>query len=491
MNIEENNAKLEHFSSLIAKHRSITKTKKLAIVVSNIIHALMLIPFVVNFYALTKFELFEAFGLVEFLKDIPAKTPLYASDFKHFAIYGAISLFVIPILAAVVIIIIGRFIPVKSLSVIEDADAENRFKIMTDRFTRQHFNFEPKLWVYDLIVSIVLGIIGCYPLYLEAKASENARVVELIFAYVFGFAAVGIVVFIAALILNVIFNLLQKPLYADSSSWWKNYRLAKEECKGIYKEIKSEREKAEKEEKERIEAEERRIAEEEKRIQEENRRIEEEKRRQEREMQAKKAEEEFAKIENPAECEEEVERLAEEGSPSACGYIGKKLYTDYVQNSYTKSEKSAMISKIKKYLKISGDAGNVESEFLSLSARAMSETYTLDGWKRLLTRARKIKQSGELSEDYSEAYDTLVNSVVEVIDQLEEEKSKPKPKPQPKEVTYTKKEPVLKRTYCKYCVGGVCQYYSSDYHRALCDYLHNPGQCAAALNKKALAFEFE
>ncbi len=173
-----------------------------------------------------------------------------------------------------------------------------------------------------------------------------------------------------------------------------------------------------------------------------------------------------------------MEKAAEKGHPLANLYLGKELCRDVSAGIYTGKEKKAMLEQAVEHLDEAAEAGNVEAEFLAISCRAQYETHDAEGWHEMLSRLRVLKKSG-LSEDYEELYTVLVQSVVEAIDKLD---SAP---PQ------THREPRLVRKYCAFNNCGVCTFYSSSVCLAKCDYLNNPGDCSAALNQKALRYEYE
>ncbi len=180
--------------------------------------------------------------------------------------------------------------------------------------------------------------------------------------------------------------------------------------------------------------------------------------------------------------------LADKGHIKSCAMVGEILYQDYTVNTstsafYTNDEKKEVAYKSLRYLDLAADNGDIVSKALAISLKIQFESFNRNQFKEMLADVRKAKTSGLLKPEYVEICDAMIPILVETIDKTPEPAPPPKPaKP---------REPVLKREYCAYCSGGTCGYYSTSYYLAKCDHLNDPGQCSAALNQKALRFEFE
>lgn len=196
---------------------------------------------------------------------------------------------------------------------------------------------------------------------------------------------------------------------------------------------------------------------------------------------AEEGEKLYAKATETDEVDEELmERAAELGNPKANLYMGKKLCGEASTGMYTGKEKKDMFVEAVDYLDVAIDAEDVmvsaEAEFWSISCETMYETNTAIQWRAKLERLRALKRKG-LPTECNEVFDTLVQSIVTVIDNLD---NKPAPR-----------EPRLKRKYCAFNNCGVCTYYSTSSYLAKCDYMNNPGDCSAALLHKGLKYEYE
>lgn len=178
-----------------------------------------------------------------------------------------------------------------------------------------------------------------------------------------------------------------------------------------------------------------------------------------------------------------MEKAAELGHPTANLYMGKKLCGEASTGVYTGREKENMLADAVDYLDVAMEKGDektaTEAELWSISCRTMYESGTAAQWREKLERLRALKKKG-IPEECNEVYNTLAQSIVEVIDSLDS-----------KGASTPTGEPRLKRKYCAYNNSGVCTFYSTASYLARCDYLSNPGDCSAALNQKALRFEFE
>ncbi len=215
-------------------------------------------------------------------------------------------------------------------------------------------------------------------------------------------------------IVRVIYYPFQKLCFcSDRTDWWKTIRYSKKKLNENWEQYKQEKERAEAERKQRI----LQMAEEEAARLEEERRIQAEQR-------AIAAECEFTMLEDPASDESTVQRLADVGSPSACLYIGRKLHEEYFNEQLTKKEKEALAASAISYLKTSADTGNIEGRFLLLFMRTATESHSAKEWLEYLQEARIIKSAGELSEVNQQKLYNLIDSMITVIDKLQDNDSK-------------------------------------------------------------------
>ncbi len=226
-------------------------------------------------------------------------------------------------------------------------------------------------------------------------------------------------------------------------------------------------------------------------MEQEEARIEKEKREKKEREQARKkanaAEKRYEEAMKQDDVDEDVVlQAAKDGSPSACLHVGRQLYMEMLEarskRSRTQDEMKDMYDEAVGYLEISAEKRMVEAEFLMLSLDVQTQSHTLEGWKNILKDLRRFEKSEEL-KNYRDAMEQMTGIVVETIDELaESERQRERER---------NRKPVIKREYCRYNNAGVCGYYSNSVYLAKCDYMTNPGQCAAALNNKGLAFEFE
>ncbi len=131
------------------------------------------------------------------------------------------------------------------------------------------------------------------------------------------------------------------------------------------------------------------------------------------------AEAEFLKLmEQGNEDYDTIKNLANDKSPSACLYIGRAMYQEWLTEPLTINEKEDLANKIEDYLKIPAKENNTEAKFLLLSIDVSMNGHNIDDWERLLKEARAIKRSGSLPENFMPACDILIKSIVDVIDNL-------------------------------------------------------------------------
>ncbi len=312
----------------------------------------------------------------------------------------------------------------------------------------------------------IAGILYCTVGVISGTIAEGT-------GFSYWFAAV-ITCLILVFVITVIWLVMSLPLclmrlpFETSSKKCKRYNSLASTLEGNWNAVEKAREKAQKEAREKEKA----------ARKEEERRRKEEKRQQE----AQQAEEAFHELESPSEQQDKVKHLAKAGSPSACAVAGQTVYLDYCNNPHTKVEKEALVKEAKDYLEVSASAGNVESQFLLLSLRAMSEAHVYSEWDALLKEARAIQRSGELPERYSEPMTDLQQAIVDVMDRTPVDTAQ---KEAPKD-----EKPRVKRTYCKFCASGACTYYSTGSYLAKCSHLNDPGNCFTALTEKGYTVEF-
>ncbi len=111
-----------------------------------------------------------------------------------------------------------------------------------------------------------------------------------------------------------------------------------------------------------------------------------------------------------------IKKLADDGSPSACFYMGKSLYQKWLKEVLTKAEKEELAKKTEKYLETPANQGNIEAKFLLLNVRTYTYSHNLEKWENILKELREIKQSEKLPEEYNNSYDSLIKAVIDVID---------------------------------------------------------------------------
>ncbi len=455
--------KLKEYNVLRAKHRKLVRTRDKAILLSNIVHALMLIVFAVNACLIIRYELIEGLLFIPVLKDVPALFPKFTATVKDFAIYGAVCVWGIPLLVAAIVCIAGKLIPAKVTPLDESKSLEKQAeKMQSELKYNKYYFYKGHILVFYLVVSILLGIGASYGLILEAKQA-NALTGEFVAGMSVGFIGSSLCFLACNGVLCGVFRLLQFFFTVENNKWWKKYRAAGEDCEKLYLSLVADREKKEKE---KIAA---------KKAAHEKAEAERKK------AEAKKAEKEFADLEGPDSNEAAVKKLADLGSASASLHYGKKLYTRCVTEALTKAEKAELIKKTTPYLKTSAETGNIEGEFLLLSLPIVGGTATLPTYQYALKRAREIKASGKLPENYSGAMESLIDGCIKAVDLYEAA--------QKAADAEAKRAPVIKRRYCRWYAGGKCLH--SNTYVTNCRYPNNPGQCATALVDKGLMYEFE
>lgn len=183
-----------------------------------------------------------------------------------------------------------------------------------------------------------------------------------------------------------------------------------------------------------------------------------------------------------------IYKAADMGDPDACLYVGKQLVTDWSSGMYTSKEKNGIIKRAARYLE--NATGNLEGEFLWLFSRVNHETNGAKEWGKILNRLRSIHKSGELPEQYMEVCETTIQTLVDTVDTLaeREEEQRREQEQQRREQQWRESR---RKCRCKFAAGAMCTYYSTSSYVSKCDYLNNPGSCAAALNNRGLEFYYD
>ena len=226
------------------------------------------------------------------------------------------------------------------------------------------------------------------------------------------------------------------------------------------KELKAKKKQIEKEEKEKIKQE-----------QAERKRIQ-------KEQDIIKAKEFYEEAIKSDEIEETLmKKAADLEHPEACLYLGKKLMENYSSDKFTKKEKSVIIKDAKKYLYNAKNL-NTEAKFLYINSSVLSEAKDIDEWKFTLKELRSIEASGTLPEIYADACSTAISIVVDTIDNLETKIEK-------------KKNPTIKRCYCKFFNAGICGRESGSTITYHCNYHDNPAACSTARTYNGVVYEFD
>ncbi len=139
-----------------------------------------------------------------------------------------------------------------------------------------------------------------------------------------------------------------------------------------------------------------------------------------RKTAAESAEEEYNKLINSGvEDIYKIRLCADEGSPSACGYMGKRLYSQFINEILTIKEKEELAKRIISYLKKASTLNSVEYEFILLSVWVKTESNPREVWEEYLQKARRIKNSNKLPQEYSEEIDYLINTLVKTLNRFD------------------------------------------------------------------------
>lgn len=448
------------FNRLVARKEKASRVSKVCTVVGNLIFMLCFFVVTCAVFATLMDE-----NELEVLNKIPVIIPLWnkftallPADLPLFAqiLAGGVAAAIIPFAVNLLLSIILRIIPVKEKSAGTETDLE-KAKRMDDETHKANYG----VWVEDLgakITTAVIYAIGviatpCYVTYMvEGEKWESLLKFEVIVACVF----LAVLALIAFAIFSYLSGWICKVLYV--------HRKDKALGKALTEYVKV-CEKLEKEEKARK-------AEEEKKRKEEER-LAEEKRNKERGAEL------YAQATAGDEVDEDLlQQAADLGDPQACMIIGKRLMQDGASDLYTDAEQQSLMRQAAGYFKNTQDTP--QGMLYWLRCRVRYEKNTKSEWQSMLRQLRSVKETGELSEEDVELCDAAIRALVQTVDKMVEQ-APPKPK-----------EPKLKRKYCRFCGNGsICTYYSTGSYISLCKYPNNPGDCAAALMEKGLAFEFE
>ncbi len=183
-----------------------------------------------------------------------------------------------------------------------------------------------------------------------------------------------------------------------------------------------------------------------------------------------------------------ISKAADLGAPDACLHVGRKLVGDWSSGMYTSKEKAGLLKRAVRYLE--NATGTVEGEFLWLFARANCEEHSASEWKAILGQIRSIHNGGKLPEEYTETCELTIQALVGLVDRTEEKEAAEWRRREQQRREKERRE-ASRKCRCKFAAGAMCTYYSTSSYTSRCDYLNNPGQCAAALNNRALEFYYE
>lgn len=183
-----------------------------------------------------------------------------------------------------------------------------------------------------------------------------------------------------------------------------------------------------------------------------------------------------------------ISKAADMGDPNACLQVGKKLVADWSSGMYTSKEKEGILKRAVRYLE--NATGIVEGEFLWLFARANCEGHSASEWRKILSAMRSIYHGGNLPEEYEETCQATIQVLVETVDSAEEKEAAERRRKEAQRQEQQRRE-ASRKCRCKFAAGALCTYYSTSSYTSRCNYMNNPGQCAAALNNRALEFYYE
>lgn len=458
---KENLQKFEaRLNRLTARKKKATRVSKICSVVGSVVFMLC---FIVVTCAVMSIIMDEKELAV--LNKIPVIMPLWnrfisllPADLPMFAriLAGCAAATLAPFAVNLPLSIILRIIPAKETAVGTETDLE-KAKRLEDAANKANYSVGVEDLGLKIATAVIyaIGVIAtpCYVTYMvEGEKIESLLKFEVIVACVF----LAVLALIAFAIFSYLSGWICKVLYV--------HRKDKALGKALTEYVKV-CEKLEKEEKARK-------AEEEKKRKEEER-LAEEKRNKERGAEL------YAQATAGDEVDEDLlQQAADLGDPQACMIIGKRLMQDGASDLYTDAEQQSLMRQAAGYFKNTQDTP--QGMLYWLRCRVRYEKNTKTEWQSMLRQLRNVKETGELSEEDVELCDTAIRALVQTVDKMVEQ-APPKPK-----------EPKLKRKYCRFCGNGsICTYYSTGSYISLCKYPNNPGDCAAALMEKGLAFEFE
>ena len=448
---------------LVARKKTATRIGKTCAVVGNVVF--MLCFFVVTCAVLA---LIMDEKELEVLNKIPLLVPLWnkftgllPADLSLFIqiLAGCVAAAIIPFAVNLPLSIILRFIPVKEAAAGMETDLEKAKRLEAEASKANH-----GAWVDDLGAKIATGVlyaigvivVPCYVTYMvEGEKWAALLKFEVIIASLLlaGIALVGFAAF------SYLSSWICKMLYFHRKDQALNKAFSDyvKVCEKLEKEEKARKEKAEKQRKE-------------------TERLAEEKKRREQGAVL------YAQATAGDEMDEELlQQAADLGDPQASMIIGKRLMQDGKSDLYTDAEKNALMEKAAGYFKNTTDVP--EGVLYWTVCKVKYESNTKATWQFMLKRLRNLKETSKLSEEDLELCDDTIRTLVRTIDSFVENTPREPEKP---------REPRLKRKYCRFCGNGsICTYYSTGGYISLCKYPNNPGDCAAALMGKGLAFEFE
>lgn len=172
-----------------------------------------------------------------------------------------------------------------------------------------------------------------------------------------------------------------------------------------------------------------------------------------------------------------IKNAAKLGSISACYYLGKKLLSDSLSDMYTSTEKEELASDAAKYFDVARQMATLakldvktECEFLWLYSRLQYESNGETEWQEMLNNFRKIQQSGNLPEEYTETLEIAIKTVVSTIDKMHNSANS-----QPKNNTTP-----TPKLYCKFRNGAICTKESNSVMIYHCNYVNDPAICPTA-----------
>ncbi len=453
---------LNNYHTIFERNRIFCAYKEAAIKASLYAHFVMVVLFF-SFTPMVVDELYYGFRHLPLFKDLLSIFSPVTSTMGGLIFMGVLFMYAFPLLLGTAILVLGNHVEadVQPLN-----EKESPLDIAKKLNRSIEHNYECQGYWFYWKVGIVIIDIALTVFSTVGVCIANPPVEQVTYMGIGGYiwaCIIGTPIFLAPIAL--IFRVIQSPLFSTSSEKWKVFRKAHNDCLELEKALVAE---AEAKEKMRLKKE---AEQERKKAEEEVERV-----RQGKLRIASEAEAQFQTLKNLENNKKLVEALADKGSPSACLYFGRILYQKFITEALTKSEKEKLAAQCKSYFKVSADTGNMEAKYLLLAIRTTTESNKLEAWLQYLNEAREIKKSGKLPEMYHDSLDGLINSLIEVVDRTEKMRKD------------AKREPVIKRKYCRFLVAGQC---SHGGYMSSCRYINNPGSCSTALMEKGYAVEFE